>query len=138
MTGQRNYRWLMIVQLYLVTALWGAVQVGGENKVLEFLFTAFQASAVSLWVVLDARANDADRPGAARLFLFDRGSDLPHAHLRISSRHLSVSCPCCWNISCESGSLLRDALSAVWDRCLRSASLLKPVNKAASCRDGLL
>lgn len=57
MEQQRNYRWLLVVQLYLVTALWGAVQVGGENKVLQFLFTGFQASAVSLWVVLDARAN---------------------------------------------------------------------------------
>jgi hypothetical protein len=32
MTQQRNYRWLFVVQLYLVTALWGAVQVGGESK----------------------------------------------------------------------------------------------------------
>ena len=57
MTEQRNYRWLLVVQLYLATALWGAVQVGGENRLLQFLFNAFQASAVSLWVVLDARAN---------------------------------------------------------------------------------
>lgn len=56
MTQRQNHRWLLVVQLYLATALWGAVQVGGENKVLQFLFTSFQASAVSLWVVLDARA----------------------------------------------------------------------------------
>lgn len=54
---QRNYRWLLIVQLYLVTALWGAAQLGGESKGLQWLVTAFQASSVSLWVVLDARAN---------------------------------------------------------------------------------
>lgn len=57
MKQHRNYRWLLVVQLYLVTALWGAVQVAGENRVLPLLFNALQASAVSLWVVLDARAN---------------------------------------------------------------------------------
>lgn len=57
MTDGPNYRWLLVVQLYLVTALWGAVQVGGEHKLLQCLFSAVQASAVSLWVVLDARAN---------------------------------------------------------------------------------
>ena len=56
MTQPRNYRWLLVVQLYLVTAFWGAVQAGGECIVLEWLVTAFRASAVSLWVVLDARA----------------------------------------------------------------------------------
>lgn len=57
MTQQRNYRWLLVVQLYLVTAVWGAVQVGGENKLLQCVFSFLQASAVSLWVVFDARAN---------------------------------------------------------------------------------
>ncbi len=57
MTQPRNYRWLLVVQLYLVTALWGAVQVGGEHKMVHLLVSAIQASAVSLWVVLDARAN---------------------------------------------------------------------------------
>ena len=54
MTQQRNYRWLLVVQLYLVTALWGAVQVGGESFVMRWMVTGFQASAVSMWVVLDA------------------------------------------------------------------------------------
>ena len=98
MTQRRNYRWLLVVQLYLATALWGAVQVGGENKVLQFLFTSFQASAVSLWVVLDARAKG--RPLirivqelhvflwsiAAPIYLirtrgFRRGFSLPVAHV---------------------------------------------------------
>jgi hypothetical protein len=57
MTRQRDYRWLLVVQLYLVTALWGAVQVDGDNTKFQLLTNAFQASAVSLWVVLDARAN---------------------------------------------------------------------------------
>lgn len=57
MQQTNNYRWLLVVQLYLVTVIWGAVQVGGESKVLQFVFSALQASAVSLWVVLDARAN---------------------------------------------------------------------------------
>jgi len=55
MSESRNYRWLLVVQLYLATALWGAVQVGGESVVMRWLVTSFQASAVSLWVVLDAR-----------------------------------------------------------------------------------
>lgn len=57
MRHQPNHRWLLVLQLYLVTALWGAVQVGGESFVMGWLVTGFQASAVSLWVVLDARAN---------------------------------------------------------------------------------
>jgi len=60
MNKPRNYRWVLVVQLYLVTALWGAVQVGGESFVMRWLVTGFQASAVSLWVVLDAGA--AGRP----------------------------------------------------------------------------
>ena len=52
-----NYRWLLVLQLYLVTAFWGAVQVDGESFVMKWMVTGFQASAISLWVVLDARAN---------------------------------------------------------------------------------
>ena len=57
MTPPPNYRWLLVVQLYLATAFWGAVQVGGDNEILHLMVSAIQASAVSLWVVLDARAN---------------------------------------------------------------------------------
>lgn len=57
MEHPKSYRWLLVVQLYLATAFWGAVQVGGDREILHLLVSAFQASAVSLWVVLDARAN---------------------------------------------------------------------------------
>ena len=117
MQQTNNYRWLLVVQLYLVTALWGAAQVRGESKVLQFVFSALQASAVSLWVVLDARANG--RPlvrivqelhvffwlFAAPVYLMSNSG--------ISSRLLLGDGACHWNSDCESGWLLRDALRSL-------------------------
>ncbi|MFT5094821.1 MAG: hypothetical protein ACI8P0_000680 [Planctomycetaceae bacterium] len=43
MNQPRNYRWLLVVQLYLATAIWGAVQVGGDDRRLQVVFSGFSS-----------------------------------------------------------------------------------------------
>lgn len=52
---QSDYRWLLVVQLYLSTIAWGAVQVFNQNIGPYLLFGIFMAATATQWTVLDAR-----------------------------------------------------------------------------------